>query len=41
MKKIKTMLISIAVITVMTQSIFAADIPLKAIPTMPQMKALQ
>ena len=32
MKKIKTMLLSIAVITVMTQSVFAADIPVESCP---------
>ena len=32
MKKIKTMLLSIAVITVMTQSVFAADIPVESYP---------
>ena len=30
MKKIKTMLLSISVITVMTQSVFAADIPVES-----------
>ena len=32
MKKFKTMLLTIAVITVMTQSVFAADIPVKSYP---------
>ena len=32
MKKIKTMLLSIAVITVMTQSVFAVDIPVESYP---------
>ena len=32
MKKFKTMLLSITAITVMTQSVFAADIPVESYP---------
>ena len=32
MKKIKTMLLTITAITVMTQSVFAADIPVESYP---------
>ena len=32
MKRIKTMLLSITAITVMTQSVFAADIPVESYP---------